>query len=623
MKKNTILQVMLIHLAQDAANSSEIDLWPTIQARIVAEKNTLQAKKLKINMNSLNSNRSNAIKVGALTLLLLLGMIFVLPQSRAWAKNILQFFLRIEDQTSMPTSLPVNLVGITPGVMQPTLTPVSVWKPVFVDTCGELFTPRCKVEQIQQMVSFPVKVIAVIPDGMQFIGTTGGPEGVTLVYRRDDPYSAILLMQSPIIPDSEQTVPVGSSALVEEVEINEVIGEYVKGGYFHFGGESEANWDSSTEIQSLRWEENAILYTITLIGASDFGTQQLDKKGLVNLVATLTDQKTLVPTQSIVSHPKGISEVEQEAGFDIIQPSWLPEGYQFEAATYLSDSKTVCLEYRHPSDQPYDSPSNHTAPSLTIAESVTELLPNPDSLVVDGLRPDQIYLEMEYLRVGGAKAEKGLYAYGSLNPSKICGSQSYQNQVLLIQMEGMNLLISAQKEGPMGSARNWLTRQEMVRLAESITGVRTVGESQLDPEFLTSIQDIRQLASFSLKFPTKLPEGMNLTYGQVLIEGTVEKVVLHYSNGNLDISIHMMKGSADTLDMIFQQHPEAYQKTMIHNQPALISQGYWNENIWKELPNGGDGGASVTWFEDGIKYSVSGFNAYPSQVWIEIAESIK
>ena len=59
------------------------------------------------------------------------------------------------------------------------------------------------------------------------------------------------------------------------------------------------------------------------------------------------------------------------------------------------------------------------------------------------------------------------------------------------------------------------------------------------------------------------------------------------------------------------------------HQPAVLSQSYWDDKKWKELPDGGDGGASVTWFEDGIKYSVGGFNAYPGNVWLEMAKSLK
>lgn len=624
MKKNTTIQSILTHLAQDAALPNEIDIWPTLQARLAKEQNILQAKKSKMNTRRLDSNHNLAAITGALVLLLALGMIFVLPQGRVWAKNVLRFFLPTADQIPLPTSNPVNLIGITPGVLQPTLTPAPALRPAFIDSCGESYAPRCTLEQIRQMVNFPVKAIAVIPQGMQFIGATGGPDEVTLVYQRDDPYSFIMLIQSPLTTSNIQTAPVGSSAVVEEIPINRVTGEYVSGGYFHFGGDTEAKWDAAAEIQSLRWEENGIRYTITLTGSADFTQQRLDKTGLASLAAALTDQVTQGAIHSDADHlKKFISEVEQDAGFDVIEPAWLPKGFRFEYATYFPDSQTICLQYHHSSDLPLGNSSNPPAQSLTIAESVTESLPAPEDLVVDGLRPDQVFVEKAELRVGGALNEKGLYAYGSLNAGKICNSQSFQNQVLFIQAEGLSIAIISQKEGPIGSPRNWLTRQEMVRLAESITGVRTVGENELDPEFLTSIQDIKNLASLPLKLPTKLPEGMNFTYGQVSIEGTVEKVILHYSDGKLDISIRLVKDSTDTLDMILQNNPEAYRQITIHNQPALISQGYWNENGWKELPNGGDGGASVTWFEDGIKYSVSGFNAYPSQVWIEIAESIE
>ncbi len=622
MKKNKTLQSILTHLAQDAVHPSDIDLWPIIQAKLTT-KNNLQVKEPKVNISSLFSNRRRVAFISALTLLMVLGMIFTLPQGLTWAKNIMRFFIPTKDQMSIPTQYSVNLVEITPGVIQPTLTPTSSQKPAFVESCGDLFEAHCSVEQIQELVSFQVKSIAIVPEGMQFIGATGGPEGVTLIYQRNDPYSTIFLMQSPAMTEGEQTVQVGSSAVVEETLINNVPGEYVKGGYFHFGGDTETQWDPSAELQSLRWEENGILYTITLTGPYDFESQMLDKVGLVNLATSLTDRVTPIANELNVVHMKSISEAEQEAGFEIIEPSWIPEGYLFEYASYLDESKTVCLVYRHPSDLGIGSSINPPAPSLTIAESKTGVMPLPEDLAIQGLDQDQVFLEIADVRVGGTRDEKGLYVYGSLDPSKICGIQSFQNQVLMTQTEGLNISIIAQKEGPMGKLRNWLTRQEMVRLAESITGISTIDENQLDPEYLTSIEDIKQLAGFPIKFPTKLPEGMNFTYGQVLIEETVRKVILNYSNGNQTISIRLMKGSNEKLEAVLQQNPDGFRQISIHNQTALISQGYWNENNWVDLPNGGDGNASIIWFEDGIKYSISGFNAYPGQMWIEIAESVK
>lgn len=623
MKKNITLQSILTHLAQEAVRPSEIDLWPILQAKLTTKSNFQHRKEPNLKSISLLSNRKRVAFISALTLLAVLGMIFILPQGWAWAKNFIRFFLPTKDQIAIPTQNSVNLVEITPGVMQPTLTPASSWKPAFAETCGELFAPRCSVEQIQQLVSFQVKSIAVVPAGLQFIGATGGPEGVTLIYQRNDPYSIISLTQSPMLTEENQTVLVGSSAVVEEILINSVDGEYVKGGYFHLGGDTETHWDPSAELQSLRWEENGILYTITLTGSNDFTPQMLDKIGLTNLATSLTDQVTPIANELDVVEMKSISEAEQEAGFEVIEPSWIPEGYLFKYASYIDESKTICLVYFHPSDIAMGSFSNPPTPSLTIAESKKEVLPLPEDLTMQGLDQDQVFLETADVRVGGTRDEKGLYVYGSLDPSKICGIQSFQNQVLMTQLEGLNVSIIAQKEGPIGVNRNWLTQQEMVRLAESITGVSTIDENQLDPEFLTSIEDIRQMAGIPLKFPTKLPEGMNFTYGQVLIEETIRKVILNYSNDNQNITLRLINGSYETLTAALKRNPDAYRQTTIHNQLALISQGYWNDNNWVNLPNGGDGNASVIWIEDEVMYSISGFNAYPSQVWIEIAESVK
>ena len=198
MKKNTTLHSMLSHIARDAARPSEIDLWPAIQVSLAAGPTYSHAKELKMKANTSNIKVYRAAFIGVLILLLSLGMIFVLPQGRAWANTILRFFIPSGDKITLPTPRPVNLVGVTTGTAQPTLTPEFLWSPGFVNTCGEWAAPRCSVEQIREMVDFPVKEIAPLPKGMKYIEATGGPQGVTLVYQRDDPYSTLYGDARPI-----------------------------------------------------------------------------------------------------------------------------------------------------------------------------------------------------------------------------------------------------------------------------------------------------------------------------------------------------------------------------------------------------------------------------------------
>lgn len=186
-----------------------------------------------------------------------------------------------------------------------------------------------------------------------------------------------------------------------------------------------------------------------------------------------------------------------------------------------------------------------------------------------------------------------------------------------------NISIFARGGDNLNPAKNWLTRQEMVKLAESITGVHLVPESQSDPEYLTSVSEAEKLAGFSIKLPTQLPEGKNLDHIRFESEGSQRTVTLYYSDSNLELEIVETAGSENTLQTISKDHPEAFDPVTVHNQPALISQGYWDNNEWKKFEDGGDGSASVAWFEDGIQYLVSGFNEYPRAVWLAIAESLK
>ena len=437
--------------------------------------------------------------------LIVLVAIFSLPQGRAWAQEILQYFIRESDQVTLPMPLPVNLVAVTPGVIQPTLTPANPpgQGMPFYDICGGISEPTCSGEQIRKMVEFPVKGISDLPEGMVFIGATGGPESVILIYRFGDPTGDVLLLQeAPATEAAEQAIPVGSSAVIEEVPINDSIGEYVKGSYFHYAGDLIASWKPDSGLQSLRWKEGDMLYSISMAGMN---AETLDKNSLVKLAVSLNADVDLPTYQSITEITESVVEAEKKAGFQVIEPVWLPNDLQFERATYLPDRDAICLEYINSNNKNMDET---ISTSVSIIESQLSLPPDLSDLIFANLRPDQVLLEKTNLEVGGAKDGKGLYAYGSIDASRICGSR-LQNQILQIRMADRNITILAKSIGPSADdSRDWLTRQELVRVAEGITGVHTITEDQTDPEYLTSPDAIQQMAEFPLKTVTKLPEGM-------------------------------------------------------------------------------------------------------------------
>ncbi len=613
MQKDQTLHSILSAIAEEAAPTRDMDLWPTVRAHLLQGKNLEGQMEIPMKSNLARKSPLRLVTTSVLLLLLALGLLFSLSQGQAWAQNILRFFTRASDRIDLPTSQPVNLVGVTPGAAQATLTRPAAWHSPFFATCGDLPDPHCSVEQLRELVDFPVMEIGNLPEGMQFSGGSGGPDGVMLLYRRQDPDSSLLLYQIRGEAVARPAVPIGDSADVKQVKVGEAYAEYVKGSYFYYGGEKSAVWDENAQVESLYWEEGDMQYSLTLMGADDFPQGQMDENGLVGLALSLTRRSLPQDNQTSQESTKSAAEAGKEAGFQVIQPAWLPQGYHFERADYQPQRGIVCLVYFHSDDQRLSS--------LSIAESVRQPLPEPQELIMEGLRPEQVILEQTQLPLGGALDEKGLYVYGSVDAEKLCGGNS--QQVLFFDVPGLHIAIAARTAASWSSGHNWLTRQEMLKVAESISGVHIIADDQPDREFLTSIEDARRLAGFALKVPSILPQGMNFNYARLSVDGAEHSAEIYYSDGTQTIGVRQTLGSPETLQDILAKGAQMYRHASVHNQDALISQGYWKDDGWKDIPDGGDGGASVTWFEDGIEYSLSGFNAYPSAIWLEIAESLK
>lgn len=609
--KHITIHSMLKHLAEEASPPSGIDLWPAIQGRLIASKPFSQYKEPSMNTNNTKKRQIRLVAASLLILLVLATIFFFTPQGQAWAQTVLRFFKHSGNEQILSTPAPVNMVDMTPGVVQPTLTPEARQYPVFFETCGDFLTPRCSLEQIKGLVDFPVKGIAAIPEGMIFVGATGGSDGVILLYQRDEPMTTLLLQQWPV-SRMDMPLSVADNAEIEIVQIRGTQGEYVKGAWSHYAGDEVALWDPNLDIQSLRWEADDMLFTIEVIGSTDFPSNPLDKKAMALLAMSLTDQIDVPFTQPTPESPKSLAEVEQQVGFQAIEPTWLPQEYQLDRIDFVPERNMICLEYRHPADD--------SEPSLSVAESVDTPLPDLDELFPT--LPDYgQYLEKENITVGGAFNESGVFAYGNMDASQVCGNR-LQSKMLQVRMKGLNFSIYARASGLL-STRNWLTRQEMVQLAESITGVKTIAESQIDPEFLTSVAEAEKLTGFHLKLPTQLPEGKTFNHIRIEVVGSKRTAVISYSDSNNVFEVSQTIGSDNTLETITKDHPEAYDQIAVHSQPALISQGYWDSDGWKKIEAGGDGGITLTWFEEGIQYMVSGFNEYPRSVWLAIAESLE
>ena len=130
---NKNIQSILQDALEEKLPSSQVELWPAVKASFVAEKILQQGEK----MNTTQPRRISRAAFITLTIVVLLALALITPQGRAFAQNILQFFIRTEgDAIPVPTSEPVNWVDLTPGVPSATKTPQPAMA-IFANDCGD------------------------------------------------------------------------------------------------------------------------------------------------------------------------------------------------------------------------------------------------------------------------------------------------------------------------------------------------------------------------------------------------------------------------------------------------------------------------------------------------------
>ena len=484
-------QEMKSHLDEIAREAfpDTLQPWPTFQARLQASdgKPTKRGFMMKTQTNSTKLFPPVArIAVIIVLSLLFVGALFLItPQGSVLAQNIIKFFTRSRSNTLLvPTQAPVAWIEVTPGMTsvapspQPTLSGA-----VFSDVCGDYRIPRCSVEQIRGKVNFTIKELGIIPSGMYFVGATGGPDQVILLYDTQDHSTVILLTEKPWTGSGARAAlwnDVSPNAVIEPVQIGANTGEYVKGSFRYLSGEKQATWNDNAGMQDLRWIDNGVFIAMQQMGPDGF----FDRAGMVALaeslttdqvIAKLTPMPTMTPTM-IPPAPEpgnqfilGMEESNQKAGFTARVPTHLPETYKIDGYSY--DPKTHLVRI----NIIYDDPSiPQGAFGMVISE---ELIPTDPStcwlcgFIIGPLSTVNHDTPSDYRTVGSIEVVKigtfaGQYSAGNWqNYQDCCGwtwnTDPYQSR-LRWQDKGIAFEISN-----LGNA-DTITKDVLVAIAESM-----------------------------------------------------------------------------------------------------------------------------------------------------------
>lgn len=423
---NKNIKSILQDALEEKIPSSQIELWPAVKASLVAGK-TQQGE----NMNTTQPRRISRAAFITLMIIILLALALITPQGRAFAQSILQFFVRSEsDSIPMPTSEPVTWVDVTSGIPSATKTPQPAFA-VFADDCGDYGSPICTVEQIRSKVDFTVKEPANIPQGLYFVGATGGPDSIYLLYYYENQSGSLsVIVERWAGAPSPETDLIGASAEVEQVQIGGLTGEYFKGIFVAADEGNVAHWDPNFfGLETLRWVDDGISYTMQY----SYPPAALEKEGMAALAKSMTTepvakQPAPTPTEDPYAwDPRetwnlSLSEAEQQAGFKLVLPAKLPEILSFTGASYDKSHGFVQVAYHTPQGN-----------SLLIGQQIT---PNPtdcfmcnilmgDYNNVEEGNPDNIMLvppdaNLEMVQIGGAT---GKYIEGVWSGTDCCGWQ--------------------------------------------------------------------------------------------------------------------------------------------------------------------------------------------------------
>jgi hypothetical protein len=218
-------------------------------------------------------NRRRSIRAAALAVLLVTMGFAATPQGYAVAQDVLQFFIRTKSDSYYEPVSDLTFEETTP----------------FHEQCGIPIRPTCSVEQIRSMVDFEVKELGTLPEGLYFVGATGGPDWVDLHYEYPDRLAGGIgiLVEATGRPAPGNLPLVAKSAYVEQVQIGDLPGEYFRGILFQ-DEHGNVTWQPNDPTATLRWADGGSTYTLFYFFQNQ--EEPLTKEELIAVAKSMTTE---------------------------------------------------------------------------------------------------------------------------------------------------------------------------------------------------------------------------------------------------------------------------------------------------------------------------------------------
>ena len=318
------IQSILEDALEEEIPSSQIHLWQAVKASLVAGRKTNQQGET---MNTTNPRRVWRVAFAAMVVVTLLVITLTTSQGRAFAQSILQFFKRADSNV----------------LILPTEQIASPEDPGSIST-AEPPAPVVSVPEAEKIAGFDAKELPAIPQGFTFAGAIAAENGISIQYEAQGGGGHLLINESTtgFMQSEWDQAP---AEAISQVKVGELDAELVQGAYVVYPGETVGRWNSEAAILRLRWISDGLWIEMAKFGDVE-KIEYLDQNTLLELAASLTNAPFTLD----------IKEAELLAGFDVLEPTWIPQvlsfkGAAFESAQWQRKQNTVRIFYFFRSDK--------------------------------------------------------------------------------------------------------------------------------------------------------------------------------------------------------------------------------------------------------------------------------
>lgn len=359
MKKDNLTSIMK-DLAEIAAPSTEIDLWPAIKDSINQGNWHKTKGDLIVNKTIALPKVLLRAAVALLILLAIFGILLATPQGRAFANTIIKLFTTAErlsfpvptNQSSTPSTNPQTyLLELVP--VELTSSPAATLGASDQGCEGAAaLTYKCSIESAEASVGFDAWEFPADPQGVTFssVQAFAAQNEIMITYDVIGGGGYILFTQGMGDPPDNLWSEVPAEA-VESVAVGDLPGEFVK-GRFTSDGSGVATWNSDAASWRLRWKEGKRWFSIEKAG-DPYRIEYLGMKEMIDLATSLVanQQQRISPLRA--EYLTSVTDAETISGIDLIEPTLLPEGFRFSYAQYDAQTNSVRLWFYHISTPDY------------------------------------------------------------------------------------------------------------------------------------------------------------------------------------------------------------------------------------------------------------------------------